>query len=114
MAMPRRKQNSTKNKIGGGDLGFEAKLWQAADGLRNNTDAVEYKHFVLGLFFLKYTSDAFKAKHALGRAYEYLFQESSYTTRRLARTNLAIRGIDVQIAHGDTVHTHGHPALKAD
>src|SRR5207245_1846950 len=44
-------------------LGFEAKLWQAADALRNNMDAAEYKHVVLGLIFLKYISDAFEAKH---------------------------------------------------
>ena len=40
------------------------KLWQAADALRNNMDAAEYKHVVLGLIFLKYISDAFEAKHA--------------------------------------------------
>ncbi len=45
------------------NLGFEAKLWQAADALRNNMDAAEYKHVVLGLIFLKYISDAFEAKH---------------------------------------------------
>jgi type I restriction enzyme M protein len=48
----------------GANLGFEAKLWQMADGLRNNMDAAEYKHVVLGLIFLKYISDAFEAKHA--------------------------------------------------
>ncbi|HWI89039.1 MAG TPA: class I SAM-dependent DNA methyltransferase, partial [Sphingomicrobium sp.] len=48
----------------GTDLGFEAKLWAAADALRNNMDAAEYKHVVLGLIFLKYISDAFEAKHA--------------------------------------------------
>ncbi|MFH0922344.1 MAG: class I SAM-dependent DNA methyltransferase [Fibrobacterota bacterium] len=42
---------------------FEAKLWQTADALRNNMDAAEYKHVVLGLIFLKYISDAFEAKH---------------------------------------------------
>jgi type I restriction enzyme M protein len=45
-------------------LGFESKLWAAADALRNNMDAAEYKHIVLGLIFLKYISDAFEAKHA--------------------------------------------------
>jgi type I restriction enzyme M protein len=45
-------------------LGFEARLWQAADALRNNMDAAEYKHVVLGLIFLKYISDAFEAQHA--------------------------------------------------
>ncbi|MBI1776752.1 MAG: SAM-dependent DNA methyltransferase [Proteobacteria bacterium] len=43
---------------------IEAKLWAAADALRNNMDAAEYKHVVLGLIFLKYISDAFEAKHA--------------------------------------------------
>lgn len=38
-------------------------LWQAADKLRNNMDAAEYKHVVLGLIFLKYVSDAFEAKY---------------------------------------------------
>jgi type I restriction enzyme M protein len=41
------------------NLGFEAKLWTAADKMRNNMDAAEYKHVVLGLIFLKYISDAF-------------------------------------------------------
>lgn len=45
-------------------IGFEARLWQTADALRNNMDAAEYKHVVLGLLFLKYISDAFEAKHA--------------------------------------------------
>ena len=44
--------------------GLEAQLWAAADALRNNMDAAEYKHVVLGLIFLKYISDAFEAKHA--------------------------------------------------
>jgi type I restriction enzyme M protein len=267
----------------GATLGFEARLWQTADALRNNMDAAEYKHVVLGLIFLKYISDAFEARHAeleaekvqgadpedpdeyraahifwvpkearwsflkasapqptigrlvddameaierdnaslkgvlpkdyarpgldkqrlgqlinlvsdiglgspadrakdiLGKVYEYFLaqfasaegkkggqfytpshvvrilvemiapykgrvydpccgsggmfvssekfieahrgriddlsiygQESNYTTWRLARMNLAIRGIDAQIAHGDTFHTDAYPDLKAD
>lgn len=46
----------------GANLGFEATLWAAADKLRNNMDAAEYKHIVLGLIFLKYISDAFEEK----------------------------------------------------
>ena len=42
------------------NLGFEAKLWLAADKLRSNMDAAEYKHVVLGLIFIKYISDAFE------------------------------------------------------
>jgi type I restriction enzyme M protein len=41
-------------------------------------------------------------------------QESNYTTWRLAKMNLALRGIDAQIAHGDTFHNDKHPDLKAD
>jgi type I restriction enzyme M protein len=43
----------------GANLGFEQKLWLAADKMRSNMDAAEYKHVVLGLIFLKYISDAF-------------------------------------------------------
>jgi len=279
--MARPKKNTTASSTA--TVGFEQKLWAAADALRNNMDAAEYKHVVLGLIFLKYISDAFEAKHAelarqkaegadpedpdeyraasifwvpkearwahlkasapqptigkvvddamdaierdnrslkdvlpkdyarpgldkerlgqlinlvsdialgdpaerakdtLGRVYEYFLsqfasaegkkggqfytpthvvrvlvemlapykgrvydpccgsggmfvqsekfieahagrlgdisiygQESNYTTWRLAKMNLAIRGIDAQIAHGDTFHKDGHPDLKAD
>ncbi len=41
-------------------------------------------------------------------------QESNYTTWRLAKMNLAIRGIDAQIAHGDSFHNDRHPDLRAD
>ena len=44
------------------NLDFEPKLWQAADKLRSNLDAAEYKHVVLGLIFLKYISDSFEKK----------------------------------------------------
>jgi type I restriction enzyme M protein len=43
---------------------FEDTLWEAADKLRNNLDAAEYKHVVLGLVFLKYISDAFEEHRA--------------------------------------------------
>ena len=51
-----------KKKNGNGSL--ESALWQAADKLRKNMDAAEYKHIVLGLIFLKYISDAFEVVHA--------------------------------------------------
>lgn len=50
--------------INGANLGFENELWRAADALRSNMDAAEYKHVVLGLIFLKYISDAFGEQHA--------------------------------------------------
>ena len=45
------------------NVGFEEKLWLAADKLRSNIDAAEYKHVVLGLIFLKYVSDSFEEKY---------------------------------------------------
>ena len=52
------------NSSNGANLGFEASLWAAADKLRSDMDAAEYKHVVLCLIFLKYVSDAFEEKHA--------------------------------------------------
>ncbi len=63
-AMAHPKKDTTKKNGNGANLGFEATLWAAADKLRNNMDAAEYKHVVLGLIFLKYISDAFEERHA--------------------------------------------------
>jgi type I restriction enzyme M protein len=51
-------KKATKTADSTANLGFEAKLWLAADKLRNNMDAAEYKHVVLGLIFLKYIWNA--------------------------------------------------------
>ncbi len=48
----------------------EKQLWKAADKLRKNIDAAEYKHIVLGLIFLKYISDAFEELFARLKAEE--------------------------------------------
>src|SRR5712671_6969380 len=61
--MAKRQSSNGKNGGSSANIGFEAKLWLAADKLRNNMDAAEYKHVVLGLIFLKYISDAFEEKH---------------------------------------------------
>lgn len=52
-------------------VGFEEQLWQAADKLRSNMDAAEYKHVVLGLIFLKYVSDSFTEKYNALKAEGY-------------------------------------------
>ncbi len=44
------------------DLDFASDLWRAADTLRGQVDAAEYKHVVLGLIFLKYISDSFESR----------------------------------------------------
>lgn len=53
--------NDTNNN--GGNLGFEAEMFKAADKLRGNMEPSDYKHVALGLIFLKYISDAFEARH---------------------------------------------------
>jgi type I restriction enzyme M protein len=55
-------KEAAKKKAEGEPL--EKKLWSAADKLRKNMDAAEYKHVVLGLIFLKYISDAFEELYA--------------------------------------------------
>ena len=60
VAKARKKKSDSKNNGSGANLGFEAKLWAAADKLRGHMDASEYKHVVLGLIFLKYISDTFE------------------------------------------------------
>jgi type I restriction enzyme M protein len=63
-----------KRKANGATLGFEEKLWAAADKMRGHMDPAEYKHVALGLIFLKYISDAFdERRHAL----EHLTAEPS-------------------------------------
>ena len=61
--MAKRSAGRAKNG-NGANLGFEEKLWAAADKLRGHMDAAEYKHVVLGLIFLKYISDAFEEQRA--------------------------------------------------
>ncbi len=55
----------------GANLGFEDKLWMAADKLRGTMDSAEYKHVVLGLIFLKYISDSFLEKYEALQAEEF-------------------------------------------
>jgi type I restriction enzyme M protein len=61
---PAKARAAGKANSSAANLGFEAKLWLAADKLRNNMDAAEYKHVVLGLIFLKYISDTFEEHRA--------------------------------------------------
>jgi type I restriction-modification system DNA methylase subunit len=85
-------------KNNGAPLGFEQKLWAAADKMRGHMDPAEYKHVALGLIFLKYISDAFEEKHSalLAEAEEEAARSpatstsprtsSGYRTRRVGRT----------------------------
>lgn len=66
-------------------IGFEEKLWSAADKLRSHMDAAVYKHVVLGLIFLKYVSDAFEDRYqellAEGEGFEE--EKDAYTMKNV-------------------------------
>jgi len=64
LAKEKRNSGDRSGRDTSANVGFEAKLWGAADALRGSMDAAEYKHVVLGLLFLKYISDAFEEQHA--------------------------------------------------
>lgn len=68
---PPKAKAAKANGNAGGDLGFEADLFKAADKLRGNLEPSEYKHVALGLIFLKYISEAFEAQHARLEAEDY-------------------------------------------
>ena len=52
-------------------INLASTLFQAADKLRKNIDAAEYKHIALGLLFLKYISDSFEARYEQLKNEEY-------------------------------------------
>ncbi|MDR2619761.1 MAG: type I restriction-modification system subunit M [Propionibacteriaceae bacterium] len=61
-------------------IGFEQQIWAAADILRGNMDAAEYKHVVLGLIFLKFISDKFEERyHELEAEADDVEDKDAYT-----------------------------------
>ncbi len=84
-----KKKRDTKSNKNGATLGFEATLWRAADKLRNNLDAAEYKHVVLGLIFLKYISDTFEERYNLLLTESANPQSELYVPDQTARVQLA-------------------------
>lgn len=69
MAKPNKARSASN---GNANLSFEAKLWAATDALRNNVDAAEYKHVVLGLVFLNYISGKLRVNDAERVAVEHV------------------------------------------
>ena len=64
MGRPKGSKNKSTTATNTQEIGFEEKIWQAADRMRGHIDPSEYKNVVLGLIFLKYISDRFEQKHA--------------------------------------------------
>jgi type I restriction enzyme M protein len=82
-----------KKQTTGANIGFEEKLWLAADKLRGSMDASEYKHIILGLIFLKYISDKFCERR------DWLIQEtadanSQYHTKNDKDRNVVLEDRD--------------------
>jgi len=124
-----------KSKTKGAEPRLEAKLWAAADKLRGHMDAAEYKHVVQllvemlapykgrifdpccgsGGMFVQ--SEKFVEAHG-GRIGDISIfgQESNPTTWKLAKMNLAIRGIENNLGpeNADSFHRDLHKDLKAD
>jgi type I restriction enzyme M protein len=65
-------------------IGFEQQIWEAADILRGNMDAAEYKHVVLGLIFLKYISDKFEERYReLEAEHDDVEDKDAYTEKNV-------------------------------
>lgn len=109
---------------------IEAQLWKAADKLRKNIDAAEYKHVVLGLVFLKYISDSFEELYAKLQAGEgeyegadpedrdeYLAENIFFVPKKARWTYLQDRakqpGIGTDIDHAMDVIEQENPSLKS-
>ena len=100
------KSPSNKKTDSFANIGIDAKLWLAADKLRNNMDAGEYKHVVLGRIYdpccgsggMFVQSEKLVETHGgkLGDISIY-GQKSNPTRHRLAVMNLALRGIEANI-----------------
>lgn len=73
------------DNITGANLGFEKEIFAAADKLRGNIDAAEYKNVVLGLIFLKYISDSFESKYKslLEEGEEYAEDRDEYLAENI-------------------------------
>lgn len=81
MARPKKNENKENTAI----IGFEEHLWTAADKLRGNMDASEYKNIILGLIFLKYVSDKFEERHSelVGEGEGFEEDKDEYTSENI-------------------------------
>ncbi len=91
-----------KDKKRPNDEPSEKKLWKAADKLRKNMDAAEYKHIVLGLIFLKYISDVFEELYQKLKEgkddYEAFFQAVKVRLVKFIGTGTGRDDIDIETA----------------
>lgn len=124
--MPRKKKTGTKakanDKATADNIGYEAEPWKMADALRGSMDAAEYKRVLFGLFFLEYggrvdhpdcgaSGMVVQSVRCIpahengdgGKAKANISIYANYTILHLANMNLAIRGVEGQVAPGATM-----------
>lgn len=103
-------------EINTANIGFEKQLWDAADALRGNMDASEYKSVILGLIFLKYISDRFESKYdelvAEGDGFEEDMDE--YTSEGIFFVPDCARWSQIELAaHTEEIGTVIDEAMRA-
>ena len=105
-----RMANSSTAKIG-----FEEKIWEAADILRGNMDAAEYKHVVLGLIFLKYISDKFEERYReLKEEDDDVEDKDAYTEKNIFFVPKSARWkVIAKAAHKEEIGTVIDNAMRA-
>ena len=62
MAAKKKASKKKVSKKAAPKVSFEEALWDTANKLRGKVESSEYKHIVLSLIFLKFSSDRFEAR----------------------------------------------------
>lgn len=109
--MGKRSKRDNKNTA---SIGFEQKIWEAADILRGSMDAAEYKHVVLGLIFLKYISDKFEARYQeLLSDNDDVEDKDAYTEKSIFFVPQSARwGVIAKAAHTEEIGTVIDEAMR--
>lgn len=96
-------------------IGFEEQIWAAADILRGNMDAAEYKHVVLGLIFLKYISDKFDERYReLEAEDDDVEDKDAYTEKNIFFVPPSARwSVIAEAAHREEIGTVIDDAMRA-
>jgi type I restriction enzyme M protein len=95
-------------------IGFEQQIWAAADILRGNMDAAEYKHVVLGLIFLKYISDKFEERYRELEGDDDVEDKDAYTEKNVFFVPPSARwSVICESAHKEEIGTVIDDAMRA-
>lgn len=106
---------ATNGNNNSANIGFEEQIWAAADILRGNMDAAEYKHVVLGLIFLKYISDKFEERYReLEVADDDVEDKDAYIEKNIFFVPLSARWkVIAEAAHKEEIGSVIDSAMRA-